>query len=103
MKINKRAKQLGLVLFCGLALAACSNDNQKEENCFPEADGQAFQEKAAAYTANPSKSTCLAAKAAALVYLEKLKDCPKVSNQITKIIEQWDDIDCKVFDEIDNQ
>lgn len=103
MKMSKKIKQLGGLLFFGLAVVACSSDNQKEENCFPEAAGQAFQEKAAAYTANPSKSTCLAAKAAALVYLEKLKECPKVSNHITKIIEQWDDIDCKVFDELDNE
>ncbi len=103
MKISKKIKQGGGFLLLGLALVACSSDNQKEENCFPEADGQAFQEKAAAYTANPSKSTCLAAKAAALVYLEKLKDCPKVSNHITKIIEQWDDVDCNVFDELDNE
>ncbi|MGG5577408.1 hypothetical protein ACPDHL_08710 [Myroides sp. C15-4] len=103
MKISKKIKQRGGVLLLGLALVACSSDNQKEENCFPEAAGQAFQEKAAAYTANPSKSTCLAAKAAALVYLEKLKDCPKVSSHITKIIEEWDDVDCNVFDELDNE
>ncbi|TDS65084.1 hypothetical protein [Myroides indicus] len=98
MKTFQLLKNIGLVLFLGLIVTACSSSDDSKGDCITQEDVNRYQNKIDSFTANPTRANCDAVKEAAFAYLNKLKNCPDANDAAKSLIEQWYDMDCNVFD-----
>lgn len=96
MKIKISRMLMAAAALTLLSFNACEEIG--EADCDIESESNIYTQRATAFAKNPSSAGCSSTKQAAIVLLNKLRNCEGGSDLINEGLTAWQNIDCSDYD-----